>query len=49
MFKKRLAKDPLAPVLNEKQLDGLTRRQQAFLAHVDRMVARFGEQEVVAW
>ena len=48
-FKKRLAKDPLAPVLNEKQLDGLTRRQQAFLAHVDRMVARFGEQEVLAW
>lgn len=48
-FAERLASDPLAPVLNQKQLDGLERRQQAFLAHVDRMVDRFGEREVLAW
>lgn len=48
-FAKRLATDPLAPVLNERQLNGLKRRQQAFLAHVDRMVDRFGEDEALAW
>ncbi|MEM7137082.1 MAG: hypothetical protein AAF500_10910 [Myxococcota bacterium] len=48
-FAARLASDPLAPILNEKQLAGLRKRQKAFLAHVDRMVARFGEAEVLAW
>ncbi|MEM7435298.1 MAG: hypothetical protein AAF436_09120 [Myxococcota bacterium] len=48
-FAARLAGDPLAPILNEKQLDGLRKRQRAFLAHVDRMIARFGEAEVLAW
>lgn len=48
-FARRLATDPLAPVLNERQLNGLKRRQQAFLAHVDRMIDRFGEREALAW
>lgn len=48
-FAKRLAQDPLAPVLNEKQLNGLSQRQRAFQAHVDRMVARFGEEEAFPW
>ena len=48
-FAQRLATDPLAPVLNERQLKGLKRRQQAFLAHVDRMIDRFGEREALAW
>ncbi len=48
-FAQRLATDPLAPVLNERQLNGLKRRQQAFLAHVDRMIDRFGEREALAW
>jgi hypothetical protein len=48
-FARRLATDPLAPVLNERQLDGLKRRRQAFLAHVDRMIDRFGEREALAW
>ncbi|MEM9730756.1 MAG: hypothetical protein AAF997_19390, partial [Myxococcota bacterium] len=48
-FAERLASDPLAPVLNQKQLNGLRERRAAVLAHVDKMVARFGEQEVLPW
>jgi len=48
-FAKRLATDPLSPVLNNTQLEGLKGRQRAFLAHVDRMVDRFGEQAALAW
>ncbi|MFW2389626.1 MAG: hypothetical protein ACN4G0_14900 [Polyangiales bacterium] len=48
-FSKRLAEDPLAPVLNEKQLDGLAQRRQAVLDHVDSMLDRFGEARVLAW
>ncbi len=44
-----LRSDPLAPVLNEKQLDGLGQRRDAVLEHVDAMVARFGEARVYAW
>lgn len=45
----RLARDPLAPVLNDKQLDGLRRRRQAILEHVERLVSRFGEADVLPW
>jgi len=45
----RLRSDPLGPVLNERQLDGLRQRRKAVLAHVDRMISRFGEREVLAW
>ena len=48
-FSRRLRTDPLAPVLNEKQLDGLAQRRDAVLQHVDAMVARFGEARVFAW
>ena len=48
-FKALLASDPLAPVLNEKQLDGLRQRRDAVLEHVDAMLARFGETRVFAW
>lgn len=48
-FAKRLEADPLAPVLNEKQLEGLRERRQAVLDHVDAMVARFGEAAVLPW
>lgn len=48
-FAARLASDPLGPVLNEKQLNGLRERKAAVLRHVDEMVTRFGEQEVLAW
>ncbi len=48
-FEARLAGDPLAPVLTEKQLDGLAQRQQAVIEHVDAMIARFGEAKVLAW
>ncbi|RZV55624.1 MAG: hypothetical protein EX268_01715 [Deltaproteobacteria bacterium] len=48
-FASRLREDPLAPVLNEKQLDGLERRRRAVLGHVEDMVARFGEARVFAW
>ena len=45
----RLRTDPLAPVLNEKQLDGLAQRRLAVLEHVDTMTARFGEAQVLPW
>jgi hypothetical protein len=48
-FSTHLQADPLAPVLNEKQLDGLAQRRRAVLEHVDAMVARFGEARVLAW
>jgi len=48
-FRSRLEDDPLAPVLTEKQLDGLLQRQRAVLEHVDALVARFGEAKVLAW
>ncbi|UCF45769.1 MAG: hypothetical protein JSU89_00935 [Myxococcales bacterium] len=48
-FAGRLQSDPLAPVLNEKQLDGLAQRRRAVLEHVDAMVTRFGEGQVFAW
>ncbi len=46
---RRLATDPLAPVLNERQLEGLKSRRRALLAHVDEMIRRFGEEEALAW
>jgi hypothetical protein len=48
-FEKRLTDDPLAPVLNPKQLEGLRQRRQAVLEHVESLVARFGEAQVLAW
>ncbi len=48
-FSARLRGDPLAPVLNEKQLEGLAERRRAVLEHVNAMVARFGEARVFAW
>jgi hypothetical protein len=45
----RMNGDPLVPVLNEKQLDGLRQRRQAVLDHVDAMVKRFGEATVLPW
>lgn len=44
-----MATDPLAPVLNDKQLDGLAQRRQAVLDHVAAMVGRFGEAAVLPW
>ncbi len=48
-FAERLRGDPLAPVLNDKQLDGLRQRRQAVLDHVQTLVARFGEAAVMPW
>ena len=48
-FSRRLSADPLAPVLNDKQLDGLAQRRRALLEHVDAMIARFGEARAVPW
>jgi hypothetical protein len=48
-FARRLGADPLAPVLNAKQLDGLAQRRDAVLQHVDALVTRFGEARVLAW
>ena len=48
-FARRLVRDPLAPVLTEKQLEGLRQRRQALLDHVESLVARYGEAAVLAW
>ena len=48
-FAARLKSDPLAPVLNERQLQGLETRRVAVLEHVQEMIARFGESEVLPW
>ncbi len=48
-FAAALSKDPLAPVLNPKQLDGLRARRQAVLDHVQRLIAQHGESQVLAW
>lgn len=45
----RMKSDPLAPVLNSKQIDGLRQRRQAVLDHVEKMVARFGEEAALPW
>lgn len=42
-FEQRIGRDPLAPILTERQLDGLDERCRAVLAHVEAMQARFGE------
>jgi hypothetical protein len=48
-FSRNLAADPLAPVLNAKQLDGLEQRRRTLLEHVDAMIARFGEARAMPW
>lgn len=48
-FAAALSKDPLAPVLNRKQLDGLRARRQAVLDHVERLTAQHGESQVLPW
>ncbi len=48
-FAATLATDPLHPVLNQRQLDGLRARRNALVAHVEQMVRRFGEPDVLAW
>jgi len=48
-FGAQLETDPLAPVLNRKQLEGLAQRRAAVLGHVNAMIARFGESEVLPW
>ena len=45
-FEERLASDALAPILNERQLDGLVERIGALLEHVEAMQARFGDAAV---
>ncbi|MCZ7686696.1 MAG: hypothetical protein M5U28_51285 [Sandaracinaceae bacterium] len=48
-FAERLANDPLAPELDERQLRNLEARRAHLLAHVDRLVEEHGEDAVYAW
>lgn len=48
-FAERLRSDPLAPVLNPRQLRGLEQRRIAVLEHVQGLIQRFGESEVLPW
>jgi hypothetical protein len=42
-YREALAQDALAPVLTERQIEGVGERVRAVVAHVDSMYARFGE------
>lgn len=48
-FAARLADDPLAPELDQRQLRNLETRRAHLLAHVDRLVEEHGEDAVYAW
>lgn len=48
-FAERLAEDPLAPELDERQLENLERRREHLLEHVDALVEQHGEDAVYAW
>jgi len=48
-FQARLAADPLAPTLSERQLANLEVRRRHLLEHVDGLVERHGEDAVYAW
>lgn len=48
-FEAALSEDPLAPVLNQKQLDGLRARKQAVLEHVERLLSQHSESQVFPW
>lgn len=43
-FRERVGKDPLAPILTDRMYEGLEERLGVTVAHVDRMLERFGEQ-----
>jgi hypothetical protein len=47
-FRERLASDPLAPVLSEKQLAELEQRRERVLEHVAEMQQRYGAR-ALAW
>lgn len=47
-YRRRLAEEPLAPILTEEQLVGLETRRQAFLRHVQDLHERFGER-IYSW
>src|SRR5262249_42648457 len=46
---RRLAGEPLAPVLDDEQLDAFETRRQAVLAWVGECVARNGEDQTYPW
>lgn len=45
-FRRRLAQDPLDPVLGEPQIEGVAARRALVLEHIAKMQKRFGEQAV---
>ena len=48
-FVHQLNQDPLTPILNDRQLQGLQARRKALLQHFERMSERFGHAEVLPW
>lgn len=48
-FAARLAGDPLAPVLRDRPREAVGVRVDAVIAHVESLVERFGEDEVLVW
>lgn len=48
-FAETLARDPLAPILEPRQLEHLAERRQALLDHVDALVTEHGQDTVYAW
>ncbi len=43
-LRQRMAEDPLAPILSERQIEQLDERRRHLLEHVDAMEARFGDR-----
>ncbi len=48
-YERRLATDPLAPILDEQQLAHLEERRVAALAHVDALLELHGQEQVLPW
>jgi hypothetical protein len=48
-FQTRLNEEPLAPILDERQIRNLERRRVNLIAHVDVLVEEHGERAIYAW
>ncbi len=48
-YAERLASDPLAPILDERQLEHLEERRVAAVVHIEALVAERGRDAVLPW
>ncbi len=43
----RMSRDPLAPILSSRQIEGIAERRRAALKHMERTIRQFGSQAVL--